>query len=125
MTIFRPELVSGDKVPMAVTHPKHLVSLKGSYTASGAALSELGKRVGAEAVLRTGSFEDVMLQALDKVSADQQFSSELAQRAVTDPESVDIHDITIAQAKAGMSLNITRTVLNRIVQGWRDLINTR
>jgi flagellar hook-basal body complex protein FliE len=66
-----------------------------------------------------------MLQALDKVSGDQQFASVLAQQAVTDPESVDVHDITIAQAKADMSLNISRNVLSRLVQGWRDLINTR
>jgi flagellar hook-basal body complex protein FliE len=125
MTIYRPELVTGDKVPMAVTNPKHMVPLKGAYIASGQAISELGNRIGADAVLRTGSFEDVMLQALDKVSAAQQFSSDISQKAITDPGAVDIHDITIAQAKARMSLDITRTVLNRIVQGWRDLINTR
>jgi flagellar hook-basal body complex protein FliE len=38
---------------------------------------------------------------------------------------VDVHDITTAQAKAALSLNIARNVLNRVVQGWRDLINTR
>ena len=35
------------------------------------------------------------------------------------------HCATIAQAKAGMSLNIARTVLSRVVQGWKDIINTR
>jgi len=76
-------------------------------------------------VIRSGTFEDAMLGALDKVSAYQQFSSDLAQQAITDPDSVDIHDITIAQAEASMALNITRNVLNRIVQGWKDVINTR
>jgi flagellar hook-basal body complex protein FliE len=66
-----------------------------------------------------------MLKALDKVSGYQQIAGNLAQKAVTDPGSVDIHDITIAQAEAAMSLNITRNMLNRIVQGWRDIINTR
>jgi flagellar hook-basal body complex protein FliE len=125
MTIYRPELVDGDKVPLALTHPKHLVPLSGSYSASGRAISALGEKIGAEAVIRSGSFEDVMLQALDKVSAYQNASSDLEQAAITEPGSVDIHDITIAQAKANMSLNIARTVLSRLVQGWRDLINTR
>jgi flagellar hook-basal body complex protein FliE len=132
MTIIRPELVSGDKVPMKITDPRHLVPKNGPYSVGGTltggrggVISSLGSAIGSEAVTRTGSFEDVMLQALDKVSGDQQFSATLAQAAITDPGSVDIHDITIAQAKAGMSLNITRTVLNRIVQGWRDIINTR
>ncbi|MDR3138404.1 MAG: flagellar hook-basal body complex protein FliE [Treponema sp.] len=125
MTIYRPELVSGDKIAMQVTHPRHLVNARASYAASGEALSALGNRIGADMVTRSGTFEDAMLRALDKVSGDQQFVSNLERQAVTDPESVDIHDITIAQAKAAMSLNIARTVLNRVVQGWRDLINTR
>ncbi|MDR2246721.1 MAG: flagellar hook-basal body complex protein FliE [Treponema sp.] len=125
MTIYRPELVNGDKVPMTVTHPNHLVSLKQPYAASGRAISALGEKIGAEAVIRSGTFEDAMLKALDKVSGLQQESSSLAQAAITDPDSVDIHDITIAQARANMSLNITRTILSRLVQGWRDLINTR
>jgi flagellar hook-basal body complex protein FliE len=125
MTIYRPELVNGDKVPMTVTHPNHLVSLKQPYAASGHAISALGEKIGAEAVIRSGTFEDAMLKALDKVSGLQQESSNLTQAAITDPDSVDIHDITIAQARANMSLNITRTILSRLVQGWRDLINTR
>jgi len=125
MTIYRPELVTGDKVPMAITHPKHLVPLRGAYVPQGRAITELGNAIGAEAVIRSGTFDDAMLQALDRVSGDQNFSSALAQRAITDPESVDPHDITIAQAQARLSLDITRTVLNRVVQGWRDLINSR
>jgi flagellar hook-basal body complex protein FliE len=44
---------------------------------------------------------------------------------LVDPDSVDAHDVTIAMAKANMSLNITRTVLDRVVRGWKDIINTR
>jgi flagellar hook-basal body complex protein FliE len=125
MTLYRPELVTGDKIPMNVTHPRHLVPQKGAFLSEGAALSELGNKIGAEAVLRSGSFEDAMLKALDTVSAQQQAPGDLIQAALTEPGSVDVHDITIAQAKAAMSLNITRTVLNRVVQGWKDIINTR
>jgi flagellar hook-basal body complex protein FliE len=125
MTIYRPELVKGDQVSMTVSHPKHLTPHKTGFAATGGAIAELGNKIGAEAVLRTGVFEDTMLRALDRVSADQQVSDSLIQRAITDPGSVDTHDITIAQAKAAMSLNIARTVLSRVVQGWRDLINIR
>ncbi|MDR0386697.1 MAG: flagellar hook-basal body complex protein FliE [Treponema sp.] len=135
MTIYRPELVQGDTVSMKITHPKHLVPQNGPYTIGGGAfakaagrggtVAELGNMTGAESVLRSGTFEDAMLRALDTVSAEKQFADNLIQQAIVDPESVDSHDITIAQAKANMSLNITRTVLNRIVQGWRDIINTR
>lgn len=125
MTIYKPELVSGDKIPMAVTNPRHLVPSTGPYQAKGAALAELGSKIGAEAVLRSGSFEDTMLKALDSVNADQNLSSELMETMVTDPDSVDPHDVTIAMAKANLSLNITRTILDRIVKGWKEIINTR
>ncbi|MDR0689201.1 MAG: flagellar hook-basal body complex protein FliE [Spirochaetaceae bacterium] len=125
MTLYRPELVTGDRVPMRVTHPHHMVPQKGNFIAEGKALSELGNKIGVEGVLRSGTFEDAMLKALDMVSTQQQAPGDLIQAALTDPGTVDVHDITIAQAKASMSLNITRTVLNRIVQGWKDLINTR
>jgi flagellar hook-basal body complex protein FliE len=132
MQIYKPELVNGDRVPLAATHPKHLVPTNGPYVVGGkvapgrgAAISELGARIGSDAALRSGSFEDAMLRALDRISAEQQFSADLVQKAVTDPDSMDPQDITIAQAKASMSLNIARNVLNRVVQGWKDIINTR
>ena len=79
-------------------------------------------RIEAEA---SGSFENVLLQALDKVSGAQLRASDLQKEAIINPGSVDIHDVTIAQAEASMALGITRNVLSRLVQGWRDLINTR
>jgi flagellar hook-basal body complex protein FliE len=132
MQIYKPELVSGDKIPLVITNPKHMVPRGGPFTIGGqiaegrgSAISAMGNLIGSDAALRSGSFEDVMLKALDKVSADQQFSANLTQKAITEPGSMDPHDITIAQAKAGMSLNIARTVLSRVVQGWKDVINTR
>jgi flagellar hook-basal body complex protein FliE len=100
MTIGKPELV--------MTNPKHM---------TGFSPAEAGKP--------GGNFADVMLRALDKVSADQRLAGNLIQTAISDPGAVDAHDITIAQAKAAMSLNISRTILNRVVQGWKDIINTR
>jgi len=85
----------------------------------------MSEAIGAGAVTRSGTFEQAMLGALDRVSAFQQISSNLHQAAIIDPGSVDVHDITIAQAQARMSLDITSNVLSRVVQGWRDLINTR
>ena len=125
MMLYKPELVSGDKVAMAVTNPRHLVPSVGRYAASGEALSALGAKVGSEAALRAGSFEDAMLKALDSVNTDQIDSSSMLQQMVTDPDSVDAHDVTIGMAKANLSLNITRVVLDRIVRGWKEIINTR
>jgi flagellar hook-basal body complex protein FliE len=115
---------------MRMTHPKHLRA--DSYTRAGGFTGPVGQGViglekitGAGAVTRAGTFEEAMLLALDRVSAEDKFAGDLAQRAITEPDTVDVHDLTIAQAKAGMSLDITRNILSRLVQGWRDIINTR
>jgi flagellar hook-basal body complex protein FliE len=115
---------------MRMTHPKHLSA--GTYTRAGGFTGPVGQSViglekitGAGAVTRAGTFEEAMLLALDRVSAEDNFAGTLAQKAITEPDTVDIHDLTIAQAKAGMSLDITRNILSRLVQGWRDIINTR
>ena len=128
MTIYRPELVNLNElknVPLTISHPYHMVPKFESVLNQGAQITETGKKIGADMATRSGTFTDYMLNALDKVSAHQQFSSNLVQQAILDPDSVDAHDITIAQTEASLALNITRNVLNRIVQGWRDLINTR
>lgn len=125
MTLYKPELVSGDRVPMAVTNPRHLVPSSGRIAPSGEALSILGGKVGAEAAVRAGSFEDAMLKALDTVNGDQINSNTMMEAMIVDPDSVDPHDVTIAMARANLSLNITRTVLDRIVKGWKEIINTR
>jgi flagellar hook-basal body complex protein FliE len=132
MQIYKPELVSGDKIPMAITNPKHMVPRNGPFTIGGqmaggrgAVISDMGNMIGSDAITRTGSFENVMLKALDKVSATVQFSENMEQQAITDPGSMDPHDITIAQIKAEQSFEIARNVLSRLVQGWKDIINTR
>jgi flagellar hook-basal body complex protein FliE len=112
-------------ITLLQTDPRHMGPLNSPYAGSGANILTLRNKIGAEGITRAGTFEDAMLQALDKVSGKQQYASNLLQEAIVNPDSVDVHDITIAQAQANMSLSITRNILSRLVQGWRDLINTR
>ena len=128
MVVYRPKLFDLGNLPnpeLSVSHRDHFSFRAEDFLGHGKKITEISKETGANAVSRSGVFEEAMLGALDKVSAHQQFASSLHEAAITDPDSVDVHDITIAQAQASMSLNITRNVLNRIVQSWRDLINTR
>jgi len=110
---------------MRLTHPNHMMPPDSPYSGSGKNLLVLRDTIGANGVTRAGTFEDAMLQALDKVSGVQLNASDLQREAIINPDSIDIHDITIAQAEASMALGITRNILSRLVQGWRDLINTR
>jgi flagellar hook-basal body complex protein FliE len=128
MSIFKPELNNfgiNPYLPLTVTHKDHISNKAVEFSAMGNKITETGQKIGADAVIRSGTFTDSMLNALDKVSAYQQFASSLSEAAIIDPDSVNVEDITIAQAEASMSLSIARNVLNRLVQSWRDLINTR
>ena len=114
-----------NEVTMVRTDPRHMGQINSPYAGSGANVISLEKKIGAEGIHSGGTFEHAMLQALDKVSGLHQHASNLQIEAMINPDSVEAHDITIAQEMANMSLNITRNVLSRLVQGWRDLINTR
>ncbi|MDR1389616.1 MAG: flagellar hook-basal body complex protein FliE [Treponema sp.] len=113
------------KVPSSVPDFRPKVYNAEFYDASGAGIAALGEQIGAEGVMKDGVFDETMLKALDKVSGYQLQAEYIQQQAITDPDSVNVHEVTDAQARATLSLNITRTVLNRIVQAWKDIINTR
>ncbi len=102
--------VGGDRLKLSRLDPRHFATGGGTPA------------IGAE---KAASFEDAMLKAMDGVNAIQTDSSNAMQAMLTDPDSVDAHDVTIAMAKADLSLNITRTVLDRVVRAWKDIINTR
>ena len=112
-------------VTMNRTHEKHMLPPDSPFFGNGHKALALRDAIGAQGITRAGVFEDAMLQALDKVSGAQLNASGLQKEAIINPDSVDIHDITIAQAEASMALSVTRNILSRLVQGWRDLINTR
>ncbi|GMO49807.1 MAG: hypothetical protein Ta2G_06960 [Termitinemataceae bacterium] len=152
-----PQLQSADLLGMKTSNPRHLdnagmVGFSGSFDhggalkdfsgqaglGQGASITELGRKIGVESFMRSGSlgaaginrrdgasFSDAMLNAIDKVSADSMRVEELEVAAMTDPASVDAHDLPIAQAKASMSLGIARRILTNLTQAWKDIINTR
>ncbi len=73
----------------------------------------------------SASFGDYLLQAFQNMNNQQVEVTELQQKVITDPESVDLHDVTIAMAKARMSLNLANSVIDRIVSGWSEITTTR
>jgi flagellar hook-basal body complex protein FliE len=155
MLTIRPELQQLNPLAMSVKDPRHITSggavgFKGSYDHGGAMtdlrakkgrgadIAELGTEIGANSVLRDGSlgangmnrddpasFANAMLKAIDKVSALNNRAEDLHVQAIIDPDSVDIHDITLAQSEASMALDMSATILSRLTQAWKDLINIR
>ncbi len=70
-------------------------------------------------------FETYLMDAIDGVNQQQLKASKLEEQIITEPESVDIHDVTTSMAKAQMSLDIAQTVINRLLDGWEQLSQNR
>ena len=71
------------------------------------------------------SFEQTLLAAFDKVNEKQQTTTDLSQKMIVDPESVDVHDVTIAMAEANLSLKIAQSVIDRLIKGWNEITTNR
>lgn len=83
---------------------------------------------GQEGVRRSekkGAFEQYLLEAVSELNSRQLDVAAIQEQVITDPDSVDIHDVTTAMAKAQMSLNLAQTVIDRLVKGWSDLSQNR
>ena len=71
------------------------------------------------------SFQDYLMEAVNTVNNQQLDVSNIQEQIITNPDDVDIHDVTIAMSKARMSLNLAQTVIDRLVTGWNEITTTR
>ncbi|MBN2051249.1 MAG: flagellar hook-basal body complex protein FliE [Spirochaetales bacterium] len=108
MNILQAGGVTGDVVMMNKTHQSHLPGI--------------GETRSRE---KPGDFGALLTGALEDANSLQQESTALATSFLTDPESVDAHDVTIAMAKANMAVQITKQVLDGAIQAYKDIINVR
>ena len=86
------------------------------------------KSTEAASVQRAGqakSFQSYLLDALETVNTQQLDVNTVQEKLITDPDDVNVADVTIAMAKARMSLNLAQTVIDRLVSGWNEITTTR
>jgi len=80
---------------------------------------------GVEEVTSGPSFGDLLTRALEGVNSQQNEVSQMGLRAVTNPEEVSIHDLSIAMARANMSLNLANTIVQRSITAFREILTQR
>jgi flagellar hook-basal body complex protein FliE len=100
--------VSGHKILLNRTDPRHIAG--SGARKSGADPSEEGT---------SGGHDERAFPVNDL----QQESLKLSQQMITDPDSGDAHDVTITLAEANMALNITKTVVDRVIRAYREIIS--
>ncbi len=103
--------VSGDFIDIKRTNKMHL-------NEKGVMADFPGKAGGV-------SFEEMILEAMGNVNDDQMNSASLMEQMITNPDSVDTHDVTISMAKADMSLNVTKAVIDRAVKAYKEITSLR
>ncbi len=106
----KPSMAMGDVVKLARTNPNHIVGI-GEHPA---------KAGGAEQ-----AFGDLLLSALNQVNDAQATAVDLTQQMITDPESVNVHDVTIALAEANLAISMTKAIVDRALAAYREIINVR
>ncbi len=78
-----------------------------------------------EGVSNKGSFDTFLIDAMSSVNDKQMDASAISQQVIVDPDSVDVHDVTISMAEANLSLTLANTVISRITQAWSEITTTR
>lgn len=66
-------------------------------------------------------FRSMLLDALNQTNNLQKAEEDIKTQMLTDPDSVSAHDVTIAMAKARMSLSITKSVVDKAVSAYREI----
>jgi flagellar hook-basal body complex protein FliE len=103
----------GHVVELKRTDPRHLAA---SVAPGGAP---------AEGASPENGFGKLLFEALGNVNSLQKSSLQAAQALITDPDSVDVHDVTIAMAEANLALSMTKAVLDRAIRAYREIISIR
>lgn len=73
----------------------------------------------------SSTFENYLLDAINYVNEKQQTSTEITEQLIIDPDSVDVHDVTIAMAEANLSLSVAQSVIDRLTRAWSEITTTR
>jgi flagellar hook-basal body complex protein FliE len=100
--------VTGDAVNLAKTHIGHLGGVNDT--------PESGKN---------GDFGALVMEALNGANQLQLESESLSTQMITNPDSVDAHDVTIALSKANLAVSMTKAVVDRALQAYTNIINMR
>ena len=112
------------QLQMTRTNPAHTGLSKLSDIA-GAPLNNIPSAAKDGLAETSRSFSDYLFDAMSSMNQQQLDVNKLSEKMITDPDSVDIHDVTIAMNKARMSLSLAQSVIDRLVTGWNEISTTR
>ncbi len=78
-----------------------------------------------EGVSNKSSFDSYLIDAVTSMNDKQMMASDISEQVILDPDSVDVHDVTIAMAEANLSLTMANTIISRLTTAWSEITTTR
>lgn len=119
MDLLSPLSVQGHVIELQRSDPRHLPGsgvMPGATTRSASTSVVSGPEAG---------FGRLFFDALNNVNDLQHTTMDLTETMLTDPDSVDIHDVTVAIAEANLALSMTKAIMDRAIRAYQEVINTR
>lgn len=114
MTVFRASEVNGYSVPMKTSRIKHMNP------------EDVGLIKGGESNKVEGnSFAELLRNAFYDVNSIELRKDSMMNQFITEPDSIDVHELTNAMAKAELTLGFVRTVADKVIGAYRDISNLR
>jgi flagellar hook-basal body complex protein FliE len=107
----RNDQVFGNKITLLTNNPLHM--------------DQLGRNVGKEKSGVEESFGEVLAKAFNNVNDKQLATTEMAEKMITEPDSVNVHDIMTAVAEANLSISMTKNIVDRAVRAYKEIIAVR
>ena len=111
MEFLTSEAVRGHLVELQRSDPRHLAGSAGAAAPRGADTER--------------AFGAVFFEALRQVNDLQVRAMERQQQMVTAPDSVDIHDVTIAIAEANLAIATAKQISDAALRAYREIISVR
>ena len=118
----------GHVVTLSRTDPRHLPGTPnrlGPGPAPGPSAASRQATFAGATPQPTESFREVFSRAFERVNDTQVRSAALGRQMITDPDSVDIHNLTVAMAEANMAISMTKAIVDRTVQAFRTITTLR
>jgi flagellar hook-basal body complex protein FliE len=111
----------GHVVSLARTDPRHLpgTGLKGG-PGPAPGPSPASRSVTFAQQEPAKSFGDMFTRAFERVNDSMMRSQQLSEAMLTDPDSVDVHDLSIAMAEANLAISMTKNIVDRAVRAYRE-----
>ncbi|OQX29016.1 MAG: flagellar hook-basal body complex protein FliE [Spirochaeta sp. LUC14_002_19_P3] len=103
--------ITGNIVQMTLTNPRHLNSS--------------GQQAATVQQSDTTGFGTLVMDGLQKAADQQTEANALSEKMLTNPDDVDIHEVTIAMSKAEMGVRMTKALIDRAVKAYTDITMMR